>query len=270
MGMITWTSPIRGSTQSSGSGRVTIDDGACSLSFHSAAGTWQVSIHGPSGMLEWFWKGTHDHAWSIQDPDASILCESLLESPREKWTTPEDYRNNIHISKPVRPGAFVNHTNKEREKPVEPVPAPKEELPLWTISLDHYQLRLMAEALEFFERVLGLGQIEELAWALAFRIPGPYNSARSHETEVLLKRVKHVVFGLDANQSFGIYNRDVPEKFRVAYDMMKVLRKRLVETSIQEAQEKGEHENAGRLSMTVWNDEPFAASNTKSLIRVTK
>lgn len=262
---IQWTTHITGSAQSHGIGRVMIDDEVHTLKFHSAAGNWQITVLDSTGATRWFWKGTNDNEWSLTDPDASTLCETLLEIARSKWTTPDDYRSPIHISTPIR--IQYAQSAVEPEPRVAELP---EGGPDWILKMNHHQLRLLAEALEFYERVLGLGQFEEIGWALSMQRPGPYDASLRNDIEHLLVLLKKRAFNLDRNQSFGIYSKEVAEKFRVSYDMFKVIRKRLAETQIARLRMNGHTKDAERVSMTVWNDEVFASSTTEPLITVTK
>ena len=260
---IQWTVPISGSTASNGVGKVMIDGESHTVRFHSAAGRWQMTVHDATGEMRWIWKGSNDYAWSVQDPEASDLCNALLEMSRSKWTSPDDYHFPIHVSTPLR----IHAVHRESESRG---PELTDGGPDWELRMSHRQLRLLAEALEFYERTVGLGQLEEFAWALTMRENSRYDPDKQRDVENLLVLLKKRVFDLDRNQSFGIYSAEVPEKFRVVYDMFKVARKRLAETEIARLRMNGDNKGAERVAMTVWNDEVYASSSEQPLITVKK
>jgi len=261
---IQWTVPISGSTASNGVGKVMIDGESHTVRFHSAAGRWQMTVHDLSGEMRWIWKGSNDYAWSVQDPEASDLCNTLLEMPRSKWIPPVDYHSMIHIVMPLRLQVCRDRAPQSRG------PELTDGGPDWDLRMSHRQLRLLAEALEFYERTVGLGQLEEFAWALTMRENSRYDPDKQRDVENLLVLLKKRVFDLDRNQSFGIYSAEVPEKFRVVYDMFKVARKRLAETEIARLRMNGDNKGAERVAMTVWNDEVYASSSEQPLITVKK
>jgi len=125
----------------------------------------------------------------------------------------------------------------------------------FTIEADEEMLQLMTEAIEFYERVVGLGQIEEVSYAYRSRKKDTTSwedhNNRMKIAELALDAFKMAVVNMSRNQSYGIYSPEVPDKFKKSYDMYKTLRKALATSRVHEAEKEGAEETAKRLRMTV-------------------
>jgi hypothetical protein len=125
----------------------------------------------------------------------------------------------------------------------------------FTIEIDEEMLQLMLEALEFYERVVGLGQIEEVGYAYRLKkkltTSWTEHNERMKIADLALDTFKMAVVGMPRNQSHGIYSPEVNDNIKKMYDMYKTLRKSLAESRLREAIEAGNTETANHLRMTV-------------------
>lgn len=83
-------------------------------------------------------------------------------------------------------------------------------------------------ALDLYSR-LGIGQYEEAINFLRFEFD-PRLKDKDEEYEEAMQRlneIKMLLFNMHPNASYGIHSREVPDQFRVAWDLMKVVRHQL-------------------------------------------
>ena len=106
-----------------------------------------------------------------------------------------------------------------------------------TIEVDENQARLIQRALDFYSRV-GIGQMErileyptfEKVLAERLKVDGKTDWSKFHDTKDKandrLHEAREIVLntGISKNGSYGIFNPDVDESCRVAYDILQVVR----------------------------------------------
>jgi hypothetical protein len=124
---------------------------------------------------------------------------------------------------------------------------------MYQIELNEKQMQVLQDALDFYERVLGLGQLEEIEnhWRHDVKFPDPEFQSKSDGLRFSLYAAKAAGWNLSPNSSRGIRSPDVPERFRIAYDMTQVLRKASSDLRLQRFKEEGNEEGARWESMTV-------------------
>lgn len=122
----------------------------------------------------------------------------------------------------------------------------------YTIEVTEAQARTIAEALDFYTRVVGLCQLDEVAWKHREHIDT--STPEGHErAEVLSQCMDDAAlhaFGVARGASRGIHNPDVAVDCRVAYDVRQVLRYALASQRIAELEADGDAEGARHLRNT--------------------
>lgn len=93
----------------------------------------------------------------------------------------------------------------------------------YRLTLSEQQTAIVCRALEFYERVGGMGQIEEVLDPWRFRCQ---DGAVEHARAALDEAKLHLT-GFDRCSSFGIHSEKVPDEYRVAYDLQQVIRHRM-------------------------------------------
>ena len=110
------------------------------------------------------------------------------------------------------------------------------------------QAQLIAQALEFYERVLGLGQLEEILSQQTFLgRPGAEQEGKRAHVKRALYLLKYLHFGLSEYESRGIYSSEIPIRVLRMYDMMKTIRHKLARYQYEQgelAAASAEEENA--------------------------
>lgn len=87
-----------------------------------------------------------------------------------------------------------------------------------TLEMTRQQADVVCKALDLFSRVL-IGQLEEIESVCTFNgIPGDMDALQQ-----ALNEAKHAL-GHPSNGSWGIYNENVPDRARIAWDIQKVIR----------------------------------------------
>lgn len=113
----------------------------------------------------------------------------------------------------------------------------------YVVNLNHYQLRVIVEALEVIMR-LGLGQIEYISDVMSsihFKKTEDQGIDFYKIKEKYLDPMKQELLNLQSNQYFSISSNHVEDRVKVAYDIMKAMQKVI-----------SEKENHERFS--VWRD----------------
>ena len=116
------------------------------------------------------------------------------------------------------------------------------------ISFSHFgiNVRDMERMEDFYTRVVGLCQLDEVAWAHREHIDTA--TPEGHERAEVLSRCMDDaalhVFGFAPGASRGIHHEDVPADCRVAYDLRCVLRRALAERRIAEREAAGDEQGA--------------------------
>jgi uncharacterized glyoxalase superfamily protein PhnB len=137
----------------------------------------------------------------------------------------------------------------------------------YTITLDSKQLNIISRAIDFYERVIGLGQLEEISWMWRNN-----NNPRDENYESnyfiinsALNIIKKAGWGHDPNESHSIYSNNVPEEFKILYDITQKIRKCVNDVEISKAKEEGDFERVRHLEMTVNNRSFMAASDNEPI-----
>ena len=112
---------------------------------------------------------------------------------------------------------------------------------MYKLEVDEEQLRLIQEALDLHSRII-LGQFEEVG-----RMATMYNINMLGDSHTINKNEyeKHHLFtdklrslkpllGFHENSSYGIFNKEIHEHSRHAYDIIQVIRKHLAEKYYKE------------------------------------
>lgn len=92
---------------------------------------------------------------------------------------------------------------------------------MYQLNLSEEQARVISSALDLYSRI-GIGQFEEILNVLKMYDKKVFSKDTS-TADKLLQEVKREVYDLTPNSSFGIYNENVPNRFRVAWDIKKVI-----------------------------------------------
>lgn len=92
----------------------------------------------------------------------------------------------------------------------------------YTLTVDDAQVRTILHALDLYSRV-GCGQFDEIRRIFQFD-PRTRVSVDPREIDRALEIVKQQLLPLERGTSYGICCRDVPQEYRMAYDILQVLR----------------------------------------------
>ena len=96
----------------------------------------------------------------------------------------------------------------------------------YNISLNHQQLRVIERALDLYSRV-GIGQFEIVAEAIFCLLTDRMKDKNNWEiTQKFLDSMK-VCLGFPVNGSLGITCEEVSDDAKIAYDMEKVIQKKI-------------------------------------------
>jgi len=130
------------------------------------------------------------------------------------------------------------------------------------------QIKVLKQALDFYERVLGLGQLEEInsLWRIYYRGSIEDLNQKSCTIEHALYAAKSAGWGFAPNVSMSIRSETVHEDFRIAYDMTQVIRKKISDARIEDLEKKDGSEDSIRyLKMTVDRDDFWASSDEEPI-----
>jgi len=138
----------------------------------------------------------------------------------------------------------------------------------YQIDCEESQLKVLKDALDFYERVLGLGQLEEISylWRIFYQEPPEDLSHKSRTVEHALLAAKNAGWGMAPDVSMSIRSETVPRSFRIAYDMTQVIRKSMSDAKIEELErEEGSESTLKHLRMTVDRDRFWATSDLRPI-----
>lgn len=93
----------------------------------------------------------------------------------------------------------------------------------YRLAVGEKQADLIVRALDFYERVGGLGQLEVVTEPWIFRC----GADKLEDARRALAQAKFHLTGFGYGASYGIYSPEVPDEHRVAYDLQQVIRHRL-------------------------------------------
>ncbi len=110
-----------------------------------------------------------------------------------------------------------------KKKKQEP-PAPR-----FVLNLSESQAQVLVAALDFYSRI-GIGSLHEVE-GLISREAHCRKDACHDAVRNALDFVKRELYGLEANAGFGIFHKDVPDKFKVAWDLQQVIRHKIAWTA---------------------------------------
>lgn len=107
----------------------------------------------------------------------------------------------------------------------------------YSLTVNENQIKILSNALDFYARI-GIGQYEEIA---DFSFDRLNHDGKSHWDNLkymlresmrhMLNALKKLRHGLEPNQSFGISSNEVQPHFKVAYDLVQVIKNKLWEDS---------------------------------------
>lgn len=123
----------------------------------------------------------------------------------------------------------------------------------YTIHLDEQQMQVLRDSLDFYERVLGLGQLEEVEhrWRWDMDVLKRDFQARSDGLRHSLYAAKSIGWDLSSNSSRSVRSELIPTKYRIAYDMTQIIRKVMSDVSIEKAKIENDEKTVRFLNMTV-------------------
>lgn len=123
-----------------------------------------------------------------------------------------------------------------------------------TIEMNDKQAGVIIDALDMYSRV-GMGQLEIIEEFLRMHFWGKFDkykvSTIFNETRRQISIIKALVFDHSPNGSWGIFNEEVPQSCREAFDIIQALRKPLAVTRVAELEEEGKDVLANHVRQTV-------------------
>jgi len=132
------------------------------------------------------------------------------------------------------------------------------------VELSDYQAQVICDALEYYSRVAGMGQMEHITcehrWKMKkFTSLDDVNYAGG----VIIPELKKLLFGLDANASMGIAMAD--KEFRVAFDIQQAIRQYLAwgRKGLHPKKDKRDWSNMDMIG--VHYDDPYITAPEESL-----
>lgn len=123
----------------------------------------------------------------------------------------------------------------------------------YAIEVTEAQAHAIADALDFYVRVVGLAQLDEVAAAHRMHMDLRDDAQRqtSEGLDALMGAAKVCAFGLRHGASRGIHSQDVPAVCLTMYDLRRVLRRALTGRRIAELEAEGDADGAAWLRGTV-------------------
>jgi len=101
---------------------------------------------------------------------------------------------------------------------------------MYKMVVNETQLKCIKKALESYSR-LGIGQLENVLFDLGFNqyenFSGKMQELHSDEVEEAIKTIKHKIFEMAFNASYGIHSSKVHEDFKICWEIFEVIRNRL-------------------------------------------
>lgn len=123
----------------------------------------------------------------------------------------------------------------------------------YTVDVTEAQARAIADALDFYVRVVGLCQLDQVAWQ--HRAHMDISTEDGRERAAILSQCMDDAalhaFGFDMGASRGIHHPDVPAECRTMYDLRRVLRHALAERRVAELEALGDTAGASWVRGTV-------------------
>jgi len=108
----------------------------------------------------------------------------------------------------------------------------------YVITVNEKQARLIWEALDLASR-LPAGQLDEILHFYRNHVPHDPMSTSYADARDALENLKRILFPeLEGGAYYGIYNEKVPDVARVAFDLLRVIRKAVMEGRVPE-EERG-------------------------------
>lgn len=132
---------------------------------------------------------------------------------------------------------------------------------MYHVTVSERQMQVLLDALDFYERVLGLGQLEEVeeGWRMDADVRDPQFVETSDVLRALMQDAKKQGWKLSPNSSRRIRDPGVAPRFRIAYDMTQVLRKAVSDRRLARLKAEGEDAAARWESLTI-NQDAFWAT----------
>lgn len=116
----------------------------------------------------------------------------------------------------------------------------------YTLDVTEAQAQTIEDALDFYARVVGLAQLDEVASAhrMHLDLSSEAGSRAADTLATLMDAAKRCVFGLRSGASRGIHHPDVPVSCRMMYDLRRVVRRALAGRRVAELEAEGDTESA--------------------------
>ena len=134
------------------------------------------------------------------------------------------------------------------------------------IECNDRQMTVLKNALDFYERVIGLGQLEELEyrWRMHTDLSREDYDQRSLALKHCMYAAKSIGWGFSPNVSMSIRTDSVPEEFRIAYDMTQIIRKAVFDSRAEDV-DSNDKEMMKHLKYSVSNSDFWAASSEEPI-----
>lgn len=122
----------------------------------------------------------------------------------------------------------------------------------YTLEVSEKQAEILVKALDLYTRI-GIGQFEEI---LSLHRESDSFQNNQNQVERLVSELKRTILGLEPNSSFGIQSKKVPDQYRVASDMVGMIRYTLLKDQPETPMSKM---SIFRDYPLRWGDEPIVS-----------
>lgn len=141
----------------------------------------------------------------------------------------------------------------------------------YTITLSEEQIQVLRTALDFYERVLGLGQLEEIEyhWRWYADVKNESFDKTSQALKGIIHAMKVIGWNLYPNESYGIHSEQIKKPYRIAYDMTQIIRKAMSDVSIARAKNNNDEDLLRYLKGTVDRNDYYPTYPELEPIKVT-
>lgn len=126
--------------------------------------------------------------------------------------------------------------------------------------LNRQEANIVLDSLDFYERVIGLGQIEEVFSKINLFSSNRLRLSGIEAMGSFSHPLKRILWGHSPTSSFGIHSSSISDDFRVIYDMIQVLRYAIHSVSVRESESVGDEGTLMMLRYSVWSDTPRQTS----------
>lgn len=120
--------------------------------------------------------------------------------------------------------------------------------------------RMIFDSLEFYERVIGLGQAEEIFSRINLHFSRRIGFKELEIIRSFSITLKSLLWGHSSSSSFGIHSSSISNDFRIIYDIIQVVRHTFYNIDVMKANESGDKDNLNNLRYSLWADLPRSTS----------